>query len=262
MAVVILTGVAGTGKTLYAIQKYIIPELKSGGVVYTNIDGLIPSRISAIFNIDIFDVEKNLRKLNNTDRFFDEIENNSMVIIDEAQYYYSNRDWQKESNTDCVKYLCEHRHYGHKVVFITPHVDTLDAGIRRATQITYKHKSFSIVGNAKTVRCAVYDQTNINDTALQYFTWRHDVRIYDCYKSYINKEITEKKIRVNPFMDPKLIFILIMVIISIFTAITNLSSMSKRVRSKAEVSKVNKVLTDSQVKKNIIMINDSIIEVR
>lgn len=214
MALLIITGVPGAGKTLYAVQKYIIPELKNGGVVYTNIDGLSKSRISILFDIDIFQVEKNLRILDNPQYFYKGIENNAMVVIDESQNIFSNRDWQSTVNSECVAYVMEHRHHGHKLIFITPHIDSVDAGVRRCAEFTYKMKSFSAIGGTKTVRCAIFDQANVNKQPLKIFTWRHDSDVYNCYNSYFNADVKEKKIRHNYFNDPRLIIILIVVIVS------------------------------------------------
>lgn len=235
MALLIQTGVAGTGKTLFGIQKYIIPELKTGGVVYTNIDGLVAKRISILFDIDIFQIEKNLRILKDPEYFYKELEKNSMCVIDEAQNVFNNREWQSEKNSECIKYLMEHRHYGHKLVFITPHIDSLDAGIRRVAEFTYKHKSFSALGNAKTVKCAIFDQCNLQKGPLQTFQWRHDTRIYDCYRSYFEEGTKEKKERVYPLRNTLLIMIVIFTLITSFFAIKNGLKFAKRFEKKEKV---------------------------
>lgn len=223
MAAIILTGVPGTGKTLYGIQKYIIPALKKGQVVFTNIDGLILRRISYLFNIDIFELEKNLRIIKNPEFFFNEAKEvpNCLVVIDETQNIFSNREWQKSGNQECINYLMEHRHYGHSIVFITPHVDSVDAGIRRVVEFTYKHKSFSALGSHKSVRCAVFDQCNVNKPPVQIFSWTHDTRIYDCYSSYFKDGTKEEKVRVHPFRNATLITLVIFVCVAMFFTIRN-----------------------------------------
>lgn len=223
MALVLITGVPGTGKTLYAIQKYIIPQLRKGSPVYTNIDGLIERRIAAIFKIDIFDVEKNLRILKQPEYFFNEVRDvqNAYVVLDEVQNLFANRDWQKSANGECINYLMEHRHYGHSLVFITPHIDSVDAGIRRVAQFTYKHKSFSALGNNTTVKCAVFDQCNVNKSPVQFFTWHHDTRVYDCYSSYFKENTKEEKVRVYPLKNAVLFGLIAIVVICGFFAIKN-----------------------------------------
>lgn len=260
MALLIITGVPGTGKTLYAIQKYIIPHLQKGGIVYTNIDGLIASRIAIFYDIDVFICEENLRILNNPDYFYKEICQNAMVVIDEAQNLFSNRDLTSATNKDCILYLNQHRHYGHKVIFVTPHVDLVDAGIRRIVEFTYKNKSFSALGSSKVVRCAVFDQCNVLKPAIQFFTWKHDTKIYECYSSYFSDGTTETKVRVSPLKNAQLYFIAIIVFIALFFAFNNGKYFVAHLKTKEK--KVDSVVIQNVEKKNkisIIKVNDSII---
>lgn len=233
MALLLETGVAGTGKTLYAIQKHIIPELKSGGVVYTNIDGLIPSRIAIFYNMDVFTVEKNIRQIKDVKFFYKEIEKNAMVVLDEAQNIFNNRDWQSTANSELIKYLMEHRHYGHKLVFVTPHIDSLDAGIKRVAEFTYKHKSYSALGRKGQVTCAIFDQANLTREPLQIFKWSHDERIYNCYKSYFQEGTVEKKPRVYPLKNPMLYFLVILTTIMIVFSIRGCAEFQKKISKKS-----------------------------
>lgn len=258
MALILVTGVAGTGKTLYCIQKYIIPELKKGQLIYTNIDGLLPSRIAIFFNIDIFQVEANLKQLSDVSHFWKELPTNALCVIDEAQNVFNNRAWQAKENIECIEYLMEHRHYGHRVVMITPHIESLDAGIRRVCEFTYKHKSFSAIGNSKQVRCAVFDQANITKPALQHFSWRHDENVYQCYKSYFEKDVNEKKVRVNPFANATLIFLIVIIGICFTFAFINSSKFIKKMEGRAKKNHHSQVLSSSKEnhkRSGIILIN-------
>jgi zona occludens toxin (predicted ATPase) len=259
MALLLITGVAGTGKTLYCIQKYIIPELKAGGTVYTNIDGLINKRLSILFDIDIFTIEKNLITINDCEYFYKDVPKNSLFVLDEAQNVFNNRDWQAKKNNECISYLMEHRHYGHKIIMITPHIDSLDAGIRRVAEFTYKHKSFSALGNAKTVKCAVFDQSSINKSPIQTFQWKHDSRVYDCYKSYFDEGTIEKKPRVYPLRNTALYIIVTITFVSLFFGIKNTYEFSKKFKKKSETKQISNKINVNQRKINVIKINDSVI---
>lgn len=261
MALLLYTGVAGTGKTLYAIQKYLIPELKKETNVYTNIDGLVLARIAILYEIDLIQVERCFHSLTNPARFWEEAKQNAMVILDESQNIFNNRDWQNRDNCDCVKYLMEHRHYGHQLIFLTPHIDTLDAGVRRVAELTYKHKSFSALGSTKTVKTAVFSCANINQEPIQTFTWRHDVRIYDCYKSYFNEGTVEKKVRVHPLRNAQLgfvgLFVLIAFIISLNTLPKMMQKFNKGKPKHIVVLNNSKIRESMPVKSQAIIINDS-----
>ena len=238
MSFVIIAGTPGTGKTLYAIQQYIIPSLIRGEVVYTNIDGIIASRIAALFNADYFTVDSNLRKINEPQYFYKGVEKNATIVVDESQNLFNNRDWQSEVNKECVAYLTEHRHHGHRVVFIAPTVESVDAGIRRVCELTYRHKSMSLLGDKKTVRCAVYDQCNFTKGPLQTYQWKHDRRIYDCYKSYFVDGVEEKKPRINPLKNAGLIILTIVTIISAFYAIKGIAKIKGRMDNVKKTGKV------------------------
>lgn len=259
MAVLIHTGVAGTGKTLYAIQKYLIPELKKGGIVYTNIDGIDIHRLAVIYDIDIIQAEQNYRPINDPKYFYKEAVINSLIIIDEAQNIFNNRDWKEQANNDCIKYIMEHRHYGHQVIFLTPAIDSVDAGIRRVVQFTYKHKSLSAIGMAKSVRCAVFDQCDLSRSPLATFSWKHDTNIYACYKSYFSEGTKETKPKVN-IVSPLFIFMCFLTISLITTMIIMPPSWMKS--NKKHKSKITKIEKDTiQTVKNYgkrILINDTL----
>ncbi len=262
MALLLITGVAGTGKTLYALQKYIIPELKKGNAVYSNIDGLVLSRVAILFDVDIIQLERTYFKLNNPKRFWEEVPKNVMIVIDEGQNIFHNREWQDKDNIDCVKYLMEHRHYGHQVLMITPSVDTIDAGVRRVAEFTYKHKSFSMIGNKKTVKCAIFSQANTTMAPLQLFTWHHDTRIYDCYKSYFEEGTKEVKPRVNIFKNTKLIGLSVVVIIAIILAVRSAPGLARfmpRKHKQLSINNLPKVNNVSVGNGAYIMIGDSVI---
>jgi zona occludens toxin (predicted ATPase) len=258
MSLQLFTGVAGTGKTLYALQKYVIPELAKGTQVYTNIDGLILSRVSIIFKIDMIQLERCYHQLINPSRFWEEIPKNALVVLDEAQNIFNNRDWQNPNNNDCVHYLMEHRHYGHHLIFLTPHIETVDSGIRRVCEFTYKHKSFSAMGNSTTVKCAIFNQANTQDEPLQMFTWQHDRRVYDCYKSYFEDGTTEVKPCVNPLRNAKLVFFAVLVLLSFFIAVSTLPKLIGRYHKK--VVHVVPLESTTSVRSSVIMINDSVVD--
>jgi len=228
VAVQILTGVPGTGKTLYGIQKYIIPELKRGNKVYSNIDGLYLPRISILFDIDIVNLERCFVSLKKPERFWEELDKNAMCVLDESQNIFNNRDWQNENNKDCIAYLMKHRHYGHQVILICPTVEALDAGIRRVCEFTYKHKSFSMLGQKKTVKCAVFTQANLGVEPLKTFTWHHDTRIYDCYKSYFDEGTTEVKPKIALFRNFKLYLMMGVFAVSLVFVVRNAPALLAR----------------------------------
>lgn len=229
MAIWFITGVPGSGKTLYTLQNYVIPSLRKGRTVYHNIEGLDERRlwISTFFDdIDPIHVSQNLIKIpdNEIKTFYDYIASqprekaaNALVIIDEVQNIYSARDYQSKENKQVISYLTTHRHFGHDVVFITQHQDNVDVAVRRMTdqsKLIDNNKNF-FSKNSCTVKTYNRDQIDPRLPAPHSTVSRYDKRVYCIYKSYQGDDVKEKKVAINWWASPKLLFFEAIVVISV-----------------------------------------------
>jgi zona occludens toxin (predicted ATPase) len=107
-------GTPGSGKTYEAV-KTILSNLKKGTIVYTNIEGLekpiCREMIKNVCGLADVAMERQLKILepDQLDNFWNHIEPESMVVIDEVQKVFSSREWQSDKNKHFGFWASTHR---------------------------------------------------------------------------------------------------------------------------------------------------------
>ena len=146
-----ICGTPGSFKSCYAVENFILPALRKNRKVYTNIEGLSPTHIATYYDLDPVSVDENLKVLGRVydpdgtwhedrdkiRRFYEDLPINALVIIDEAQNYFSSRDFKEAFSSDLIPWLTKHRHLGNDVVWITQNIESVDITFRRNTHLTY-----------------------------------------------------------------------------------------------------------------------------
>jgi len=201
MAVTLISGLPGTGKTLSAILRFLLPSLKDKRKVYTNIDGIQLLKTSLYLGAELQDLEKILvyTEKFSTKLLAGNLDNksmvNSMIIIDEAQLFWNNRDYASEENKNLLPFLQKHRHYGLDILFLTQNIDQLDIGIRRLCQVHYRLCKLSNVGFDKVIKVKVFPDAMGSEQfkPLASLLWRIDSKIFPLYKSYEGESVSETK---------------------------------------------------------------------
>jgi len=144
-------GRPGSGKSLSALDDYVIPQLKKERHVYCNISGLDPLRIAGRLNVRTSQVNRYLHRFAMA---FDDVESREKkqfftVRPDGSRYYSDAAGLEKLLNDimqhkeavlvldECHEYLCSEnwrvlapfkkylsmaRHYGHDIILITQHI--------------------------------------------------------------------------------------------------------------------------------------------
>ena len=230
MAVELITGLMGHGKSLYAVSKYVITCLYHRRVVYHNISGLESKKqgIPAYFPDMDFDAasqclveipEERVKDFYNfiqeyaAERGKKEYSHGCLVIIDEVQNYFGARDFASQANKALIPYLTKHRHWFHDVLFLTQHQDNVDTTIRRLVEQSYLIVNNKDFGSQKSSTVYTYKRDNIGpklDTGQSIF--KYDKRIFSIYDSYEpvktskrGVEFKEIKIVNRWWLHPKLI---------------------------------------------------------
>jgi zona occludens toxin len=196
--IIVFEGTPGSGKTYEAVKK-LMDNLRLGRVVYTNIRGLDEgSCIEAIktnTGLDDFELGTKLRFLSDERcrEFWDHIENGSLIVIDEAQRFFSNREWQSETNKKFGQWAAVHRHYGFDVVLITQNIEKVDGAVRTLTEWTYRFKKVNFFGAAikKKYVCYSYAGDDVSGKPLGNNIRTYDEKVFRCYNSYVTKDIKE-----------------------------------------------------------------------
>jgi len=169
--VICYTGLPGGGKSLSAIQDFVLPELRRGRHVFCNIAGLSPMliasrlsspgnvvstsyvnrylhRFSMSFNDDEAARTKVFRReLKDGSVHYSNIEglillvndvmsyNETVLILDECHEYLAAENWK--ALRPFAKYVSMARHYGHDLVLITQHVMDIWEPLQRRVHETH-----------------------------------------------------------------------------------------------------------------------------
>lgn len=214
-----ICGTPGSFKSCYAVQNFVLPALRSHRKVFTNIDGLSPSHIATYYDLDPVEVDQNLNVLGRVydddgtyheDRdkirkFYEDLPINALVIIDEAQNYFSSRDFKEGFSADLIPWLTKHRHLGNDVVWITQNLESVDITFRRNTHLTYALRRTENLGMKNAAFNYIYDRADIDRRHLARKLYRPDPTIFKLYASYQEEEVKENRKSYNvllrsPFM--------------------------------------------------------------
>jgi zona occludens toxin (predicted ATPase) len=234
--IAIISGLPGSGKTLSALKRFIIPAIKEGRQIYTNIEGINLLGLSLYTDTAFEKNEKNLIAYEDkavkshgkelateepkepfkfsTKRMCEGIAVNSLVVVDEAQTFWNNRDYASEENKALLPFLQKHRHYGIDIIFLTQNIDQLDIGIRRLTQVHYRLRRLTNSGLDKVVKVDVYPDAMGSEQFKPMATnvWTIDKGIFKFYKSYLPSASEAKKPISNIILkNPRILFALFVI---------------------------------------------------
>jgi zona occludens toxin (predicted ATPase) len=204
-------GTPGSGKTYEAV-KCILENLKTGRVIYTNVDGLeMPicrEMIKNVCGLSDLAITRQLKifEPDQLDNFWNHIEPKCMVVIDEVQKVFSSREWQSEKNKNFGFWASTHRHNGFDVILITQNPERVDSAVRGLFEWTYLFRKVNFFGSAvqKKYICYSYAGDETHGAPLTKNVNTYHPLIFRCYKSYVADDVKEKSIRnhVNVLKHP------------------------------------------------------------
>jgi zona occludens toxin (predicted ATPase) len=245
--IAIVSGLPGSGKTLSALKRFIIPAIKEGRQIYTNIEGIDLLGLSLYTEFPYEKAQKNLIahelqdekdiKTNqplepfkfSTKRMLEGIALNSLVVIDEAQVFWNNRDYASEENKRLLPFLQKHRHYGIDIIFLTQNIDQLDIGIRRLAQVHYRLRRMTNSGLSKVVKVDIYPDAMGSEQFKPMATnlWTIDKAIFKFYDSYQgNASETKSPVGNIILKNPRIIFAVVAILVFGLVVLRNFSNHS------------------------------------
>ena len=148
MAITIYTGTPGSGKSYHAaldIERWA----KQGGGLICNFpvnESMIKKKKSEILYWDNseFSVKRLLQYAKKNHKVG--IENQTHIIIDEAQVLFNCRDFGRKGRDEWIKFFSLHRHFGYGIILITQNDRFLDKQIRGLIEDEVKHRKLNNYG--------------------------------------------------------------------------------------------------------------------
>ena len=135
MSIRALVGVPGSGKSLHAMDEIYYASLRKSSLIITNFDVNWP-RHARCSRARVPSGELNVADLIDAVRVWLEQghrvtrEGQILVVIDEAQIPFSNRDWNKKGRDEWIRLFILHRKVGMRFLLIVQDIGMIDKQIR------------------------------------------------------------------------------------------------------------------------------------
>ena len=242
-------GKIGGGKTYLAMFQEIIPALRSGRKVVTNIDGV---DVNALRNYVGRDIEiriikshewykRNLWVKHEDDDSEDGryilspmMTENTLYVIDEVHDIWNSRKF-KDSQEGFLTLLSYNRHFGIDLVFITQNVGLCEVNITRTANESYQVKNLGFLSRWTMKKYVVNRrQTPKDKEVVSQYTGTYDKSIFSLYRSGTNAQAGNRSkaylsnIKVGGFVV--MILVSILVLVSIGNPITAVTGKKKAVK--------------------------------
>lgn len=192
MSITLYSGLPGSGKSFTVVKDVIIPAIKSGRTVYTNIplvDDLFVSEFgSCPVHFDTQDV------IDATGWFLDVLPSGAVIVLDEAWRLWPAGLKANAVNPAHKEFLAEHRHRvgedgkSTEIVLVTQDANQLAAFVRQLIEKTYRAKKLDTVGQSNRFRLDIYEgavggaNPPLSNRVREMFG-SYDPQVYRFYKS-------------------------------------------------------------------------------
>lgn len=248
MAINAYTGVMGSGKSFEVTANVVVPAIKSGRRIVTNIDGISESKIHEFLlkKYKGLDPEKLGKIVHTSDddiqkpAFFPDekkpeivsvVQAGDMVVIDEAWRHW-NKD--KKLSPEHMQFFRMHRHYTHPetgvscdVALIFQSISDVHRSVRSVVEMTARTHKIKTLGLARTYRLELFEGDKITKAALfAKKVMNYDKAIFPLYKSYAGgsagKEVAVDK-RQNVLRNPLIWVVAIGLVVLLTVCLTFLN---------------------------------------
>lgn len=266
MSVSLLVGRPGSGKSYEAVVYHVIPSLKQGRKVVTNLP-LNLAHFKAVFGEDIDELleiredaysrdDGVLLPFQDPDDFKTQDWKNEsgqgpLFVVDECHRQYASSARSKRDDgllKDCLEYFSMHRHYGHDVLLVTQSVGKLHKQVRELVQICYRVSKHTAAGSDKTYTQKVLDGAESRAAVMNTNIRRYKSQYFKFYKSHTQSDSAVKEAvaqDVKPLWKQHYFYLGIPLVV--FGLVQAFSSFSKSTSSQPapEVKEVAQIATES-----------------
>jgi zona occludens toxin len=246
------TGVMGSGKSFEVTANVVLPAIKSGRRIVTNIDGISESKIHdyLLKKHKGLDPEKLGKIVHITDddiqkpAFFPDekkpeivsvVQAGDMVVVDEAWRHW-NKD--KKLSAEHMQFFRMHRHYTHPetgvscdVALIFQSISDVHRSVRSVVEMTARTIKIKTLGLARTYRLELFEGDKITKAAMfAKKVMNYDKAIFPLYKSYAGgsagKEVQVDK-RQNVLRNPVIWIVAVFLVVLVTASLTFLTKFFK-----------------------------------
>mgnify|MGYP001572199487 CR=1 FL=1 len=173
--------------------------------------------------------------------FYMYVPETAMVIIDEAQNYWSAKDWQGVPES-FDKYLSLHRHFGNDIIFATQKPVRVYKEVQRLAEYVWKFEKLGWLGVPTRYKAIV--QIGLDDKRVyKRHVRKYDKKYFPCYKSYTASDIKEQKIESTKMFSPIKIAAVALVLVFLLFRFVNLPWFTGGRTANASVKKPNDLKT-------------------
>lgn len=231
MTTAIVHGDPGSYKTSTLISDYLVPAIKSGRVVVTNIRGVkTVEEIAEIYKFDLLDtaqiilVDFNEAGFEKMARFFHWVPEGALILMDEGQRVYPTRlrdfksydliNFQDEKRPRTVEDAFDsHRHMNWDIYISTPNIGKIHKEIRSVAEYGYRHKNMATIfafmkGRYKRVTHIADNAGTAVGHAISASLKKIDKRAFDVYQSTATGKTKDSAAAFSFFKQPKILLVL------------------------------------------------------
>lgn len=272
MAIKIHHGPNGSYKTSGAIQDDLIPALKSGRHIITNIRGLTRERVFSVFpelpdSVDIENLDlENIDDLEKMRTFPQWAPRGAFIIFDETQLIFL-KSWRE---TDLRKFdypggpqaakeadrpinwldgWTRHRHWNWDIILTTPNIGYIRDDIRLTAEKAYLHSNLAVIGingrYKESQHAATENKPPVKGTLVS--IKKISKRTFKLYDSTATGTVTDTIAGRSLFRDPKVLLLLALpaIIIGNFLLGDGFSFSNREADSALGIQPVADIQTDS-----------------
>lgn len=183
-------GLPRSGKSYSAMVDRIIPALKDGRAVFAHLDGLNHEKIAEASGVSLERVQSLLTYVSAEDvqRIYDVVANNALVIIDEAQDHFPNRD---KVSKEMTTFVTQHGHRGLDVVLMGQDLRDVHVLWRRRIEIKQVFLKLSGVGKENSFSVSTQRRAGKADefTEASFEIRKYEEKYFGTYASHVNDRI-------------------------------------------------------------------------
>ena len=200
-------GKIGDGKTYHVMLRSILPALRAGRRLYTNVDGLQLDLIADHIGVERgslmvsqWRTAKEIREamtldVDDVDGRSLKIDRKSLCVIDEAQLVWDAREFKK-TGKDSNTFFEMHRHFGLDIVLVTQSPARMDKAIRELSGMFYQVKNMGFLSKFLGGQYMVNARQKINDPIVYSDRGSFKPDVFRLYRSAVSLSKTKRAVSI------------------------------------------------------------------